>query len=43
MSARLEFVDTNILLYAYDHSEPIKQAKAQALLEETSGSAGKVA
>lgn len=34
MSARLEFVDTNILLYAYDHSEPIKQAKAQALLED---------
>jgi predicted nucleic acid-binding protein len=34
MSARLEFVDTNILLYAYDYSEPIKQAKAQALLED---------
>jgi predicted nucleic acid-binding protein len=34
MSARLEFVDTNILLYAYDHSEPIKQARAQALLED---------
>lgn len=33
MSARLEFVDTNILLYAYDHSEPLKQAKAQTLLE----------
>ena len=42
MSARLEFVDTNILLYAYDHSEPIKQAKAQAYWK-TSGSAGKVA
>ena len=34
MSASLAFVDTNILLYAYDHSEPAKQAKAEALLNE---------
>ena len=26
------FLDTNILVYAYDQSEPEKQAKAQALL-----------
>ena|GEM_PF-1642788 len=32
MSVNLEFVDTNVLLYAYDHTEPEKQAKAEALL-----------
>ena len=34
MSAKLEFVDTNVLLYAYDHTEPEKQAKAAALLAD---------
>jgi predicted nucleic acid-binding protein len=34
MSAKLEFVDTNVLLYAYDHTEPKKQAKAAALLAD---------
>jgi predicted nucleic acid-binding protein len=32
MNARLEFVDTNVLLYAVDHTEPEKQARAEALL-----------
>jgi predicted nucleic acid-binding protein len=32
MSARLEFVDTNILLYAVDHTEAAKQAQAEVLL-----------
>jgi predicted nucleic acid-binding protein len=32
MSARLEFVDTNVLLYAVDHTEAEKQARAEALL-----------
>lgn len=32
MSARLEFVDTNVLLYAVDHTESQKQARAEALL-----------
>ncbi|ADI14070.1 PIN domain-containing protein [Truepera radiovictrix] len=32
MSVSPEFVDTNILLYAVDHSEPEKQARAAALL-----------
>lgn len=32
MSARLEFIDTNVLLYAVDYSEPEKQARAEALL-----------
>jgi len=30
----LEFVDTNVLLYAYDHNEPIKQRQAEALLTD---------
>ena len=34
MSVSLAFVATNVLLYAYDHSEPAKQAKAEALLNE---------
>lgn len=34
MSAKLEFVDTNILLYAYDHTEPEKQARAAELLTD---------
>lgn len=34
MSGRLEFVDTNILLYAYDHTEPEKQARAAELLAD---------
>jgi len=34
MSGRFEFVDTNVLLYAYDHSEPAKQGRAQELLED---------
>ena len=33
MSARL-FLDTNILVYAYDSTDPQKQAKAQTLLTE---------
>ena len=33
MSLKLEFIDTNILLYAHDPSEPDKHAKAKALLE----------
>jgi len=33
-TSALAFVDTNILLYAYDHSEAVKQAKAEALLSE---------
>jgi predicted nucleic acid-binding protein len=28
------FLDTNVIVYAYDTSEPIKQAKAQALLTD---------
>lgn len=32
MSARLEFIDTNVLLYAVDHTEPEKQMRAEALL-----------
>ena len=42
MSVKLEFVDTNVLLYAVDHTEAAKQAQAEALLtrlwEERSGS-----
>ena len=41
MTAGFEFVDTNVLLYAYDRGRPAKQAKAVALLkrlwEEGSG------
>lgn len=33
MSVRLEFVDTNVLLYALDHTEEKKQAQAEVLLE----------
>jgi predicted nucleic acid-binding protein len=33
MSVQLKFVDTNILLYAHDPSEPDKHTKAKALLE----------
>ena len=33
MSAR-RFLDTNVVVYAYDTTDPIKQAKAQALLTE---------
>ena len=33
MSVRLEFIDTNVLLYALDHTEKMKQAQAEALLE----------
>ncbi len=33
MSARF-FLDTNILVYAYDGSEPAKQARAQTLITE---------
>lgn len=32
--SELVFIDTNILLYAYDYSEVVKQAKAEALLSE---------
>lgn len=32
MSARLEFVDTNVLLYAFDATEENKQAQAKVLL-----------
>ena len=42
MSVKLEFVDTNVLLYAVDHTEAAKQTQAEALLtrlwEERSGS-----
>jgi predicted nucleic acid-binding protein len=31
MSARL-FLDTNVVVYAYDTSDPVKQSKAQGLL-----------
>lgn len=34
MSVRLEFVDTNVLLYAYDHTESEKQSKAEVLLND---------
>lgn len=34
MSGKLEFVDTNILLYAHDPSEPDKHARAKAMLEQ---------
>lgn len=35
MSARRRaFVDTNVLAYAYDRSEPVKQARAAATLDE---------
>lgn len=37
MSARLEFVDTNALLYAVDHTEPETQARAEALLNRLWG------
>lgn len=33
MSVKLEFVDTNVLLYALDHTEETKQAQAEVLLE----------
>ncbi len=33
MSVRLEFVDTNVLLYALDYTEENKQAQAERLLE----------
>jgi len=33
-TARLTFVDTNVLVYAHDRSETIKQPIARALLEE---------
>jgi predicted nucleic acid-binding protein len=33
-SGDLTFVDTNVLVYAFDRSETDKQARAQALLEE---------
>jgi predicted nucleic acid-binding protein len=33
MSVRPEFVDTNVLLYAYDNTNPAKQAKAADLIE----------
>ena len=33
MSASLEFVDTNILLYAFDSTEPDKHSSAKKLLE----------
>ena len=33
MSADLEFIDTNVLLYAFDASDLAKHAAAQALLE----------
>jgi len=36
MSAR-EFLDTNILVYAYDRSEPRKQQIAQGLVRKSSG------
>ena len=32
MGVKLEFIDTNVLLYSVDNSEPIKQQKAVALL-----------
>lgn len=31
---RRVFVDTNVLAYAYDRSEPVKQARAAATLDE---------
>lgn len=34
MTAGLEFVDTNVLLYAYDRGKPHKQTKAVALLKK---------
>lgn len=41
MSARLEFIDTNVLLYALDHTEAEKQAQAEALLNRVwSGRSG---
>jgi predicted nucleic acid-binding protein len=33
-TARLTFVDTNVLVYAHDRSEKVKQPIARALLEE---------
>ncbi len=33
MSVKLEFVDTNVLLYAYDNTNPVKQGKAADLIE----------
>lgn len=33
MSVRLEFVDTNVLLYELDYTEKNKQAQAERLLE----------
>ncbi len=32
MSVEFEFVDTNVLLHAVDHSEPVKQVQATSLL-----------
>ncbi len=34
MSVKLEFVDTNVLLYAYDNTNPEKQGKAADLIEK---------
>jgi predicted nucleic acid-binding protein len=34
MAENLTFVDTNVLIYAHDASEPVKQPVARALLEE---------
>jgi predicted nucleic acid-binding protein len=33
------FVDTNVLVYAYDRSEPVKQARAAAVLDRLAGTA----
>ncbi len=33
-------VDTNILIYAYDRSEPVKQAKALEVLDTLAGNGG---
>ncbi|MCI0416196.1 PIN domain-containing protein, partial [bacterium] len=30
------FLDTNVLVYAYDRSEPVKQSRAVAFLDELS-------
>jgi predicted nucleic acid-binding protein len=34
MSAAEFFLDTNVLVYTFDQTAPVKQAKAQALLEQ---------
>jgi predicted nucleic acid-binding protein len=34
MTAGRAFVDTNVLVYAYDHDEPTKQARAAEVLSE---------